>query len=423
MDYICHHAHSYHHGVGDRHARVTFSLTEMGITTTSAFLTTVSASLVLALCTHVTIFAKFGVFLVTCMFFSIVVAETFFHGMLAWVGPEDFSQPIGEALLRSLRGGKPGQSSDPSSQSAPVGADMIRLVKAGVAAASLVLAIVIAFSLASGEENIPGSAYNTAAVCEDICMSGYQIRGSCVPVGVSPLQYYVELPDDAYTFASTGQRFRVTSDLYGNPLAAGVRVDVLNMTSQRWLTDRDSSQPFWWHLVVVMVPDNLDTALDTAFLYITGGSNRDPHQRLSEDDDELILMATMAQQTATVTVLLKHVPNEPISFPSDHSGALACLKFCQFRLSERQRFRVEPGIYPDGRSEDAIIAFTWMKFVLEEPTNPEWLARFPMTKAVSKAMDTVTTYMDQAQSVTINDFVVAGASKRGYFRHVLPFST
>ena len=57
-----------------------------------------------------------------------------------------------------------------------------------------------------------------------------------------------------------------------------------------------------------------------------------------------------------------------------------------------------------------------MKFVLEQPENPEWLARFPMTKSASKAMDTVTDYMAnrQGQTATINDFVVAGASKRGW---------
>ena len=50
-----------------------------------------------------------------------------------------------------------------------------------------------------------------------------------------------------------------------------------------------------------MVPDNLDTNLDTAFIYVTGGSNDRPGQQ-DPQDDELILMATMAQQTATVTV-------------------------------------------------------------------------------------------------------------------------
>jgi len=34
---------------------------------------------------------------------------------------------------------------------------------------------------------------------------------------------------------------------------------------------------------------------------------------------------------------------------------------------------------PRGRSEDAIIAYTWNHF-LNTPTEPEWLLRLPMTK-------------------------------------------
>lgn len=40
------------------------------------------------------------------------------------------------------------------------------------------------------------------------------------------------------------------------------------------------------------------------------------------------------------------------------------------------------------RTEDAIIAYTWFKF-LQNTSEPNWLLRLPMTKAVVKAMDTV----------------------------------
>ena len=405
VDFICHHTHSYHHGHGDRHARVKFSLTEMGITTGSAFLTTFSASSVLAGFTHVTIFSKFGVFLIVCMSFSIVVTQTFFHASLAMFGPTDFARPVGQAVLDRLRGREPARA-DVVGQKQADNRDIPRLsdevpavkvdttrLKAVVSAMVAVLTVsIVGVMIFSDSVLEPGSAYDAAAVCNGICMSGYEIRGECVPVGVSPLQHYVELEDPAYGYVETGQRFRLTEDLHGSALSHAVSVTVLNMTSQSWLTPADSSQPIWWHLMVVCVPGNLDTSLDTAFLYVTGGSNGNHEQRISEDDDEVVMMADMAQQTATVHVLLKHVPNERISFPADHSG-----------------------IYPDGRSEDAIIAFTWMRFVLEDPTHPEVLARFPMTKAVSRAMDTITSFMaSRADPVTINDFVVAGASKRGW---------
>eukprot|EP01034_Spumella_vulgaris_P045123 gene45123-56183_t len=43
---------------------------------------------------------------------------------------------------------------------------------------------------------------------------------------------------------------------------------------------------------------------------------------------------------------------------------------------------------------NALIAFTWDHF-LKDPSQPEWLVRFPMVKAAVRAMDAVKEYMDQ----------------------------
>ncbi len=43
------------------------------------------------------------------------------------------------------------------------------------------------------------------------------------------------------------------------------------------------------------------------------------------------------------------------------------------------------------RSEDAVIAFTWQKYV-GDPTLTEWPLRLPMTKAGVKAMDVMTAW-------------------------------
>ena len=193
----------------------------MGITTASAFLTTVSASLVLATFTHVTIFSKFGVFLVTCMVFSIIVTETWFHAALAIFGPEDFSTPVGEGLLRKLRGQQPDEGKDmtgdgvPAEDSVSPISDATTAVKVDVqplkpvlAAAGLLLVALVAVFAAGGEETAaPGSRYSASSVCENICMSGYRIRGGCVPVGHSPLQYYVELEDPAYSYVGLQKYF------------------------------------------------------------------------------------------------------------------------------------------------------------------------------------------------------------------------
>ena len=62
------------------------------------------------------------------------------------------------------------------------------------------------------------------------CPSGYSIRGQCVPVGTSPLQFYVDMPDDTYTYNPQ------PIQTFGLP---GATAFVLNMTSQTWLTDDD----------------------------------------------------------------------------------------------------------------------------------------------------------------------------------------
>ena len=65
------------------------------------------------------------------------------------------------------------------------------------------------------------------------------------------------------------------------------------------------------------------------------------------------------------------------------------------------------------RSEDAIIAYTWRHF-LENPKDAEWLLRFPMTKAVIKALDTVDDFAAKQAGVTIERYCVGGASKVSY---------
>jgi len=86
-----------------------------------------------------------------------------------------------------------------------------------------------------------------------------------------------------------------------------------------------------------------------------------------------------------VGAALYQIPNQPIYFTDDPSGK--------------------------GRSEDAMIAWTWHHF-LDEPDQSDWLARLPMTKASVRAMDTLADFLKEKQTVT--KFIVSGASKRGW---------
>jgi PhoPQ-activated pathogenicity-related protein len=68
----------------------------------------------------------------------------------------------------------------------------------------------------------------------------------------------------------------------------------------------------------------------------------------------------------------------------------------------------------EGRSEDALIAYTWDKFLRTGDT--KWPARLPMTKAAVRAMDTITAFCGSPDGgkVKVDGFVVAGGSKRGW---------
>jgi len=67
------------------------------------------------------------------------------------------------------------------------------------------------------------------------------------------------------------------------------------------------------------------------------------------------------------------------------------------------------------RSEDAIIAYTWWHFLTQNISAPYWLLRMPMTKASVKAMDAIQALTSKMNHIpTITNFVVAGASKRGW---------
>lgn len=159
------------------------------------------------------------------------------------------------------------------------------------------------------------------------------------------------------------------------------------MTSQQWLTSSDVSRSLWWHILVVIIPDNVDWA-QNATLWITGWSN-DSNMPTNKDED-IILSAALAMGTGTITGALFQIPNEHILFYDDPKQ--------------------------QSRGEDAIIAYTWDHF-LQYPDQPQWLVRLPMVKASLRAMDTITEYILKTHGdlgCQLDYYIVAGASKRGW---------
>lgn len=182
------------------------------------------------------------------------------------------------------------------------------------------------------------------------------------------LDKYVAAPDPHY-------HYEQVREIPGK----GFKTFVLDMTSQVWRTTNEVNRTEWKHWVVVVVPDRVEHS--TSLLFISGGSNGKPAPTAPSRE-----MTALAMQTRSVVTELKMVPNEPLTFSGE----------------------AEP------RSEDGIIAYTWDKFL--KTGDATWLARLPMTKSAVRAMDTVTEFCrkPEAGGHSIDHFVVAGGSKRGW---------
>ena len=154
---------------------------------------------------------------------------------------------------------------------------------------------------------------------------------------------------------------------------------VVRMVSQAWLSEEHVVDPIWWHWLTVVVPKTATT--DVAMLYIGGGDNGD-----EQPDGANGLLRMLASSANTVVAELSMIPNQPLRFVDDDGG----------------------------RSEDAIIAYGWDKFLRggARDEDAEWLLRLPMTKAAVRAMDTVEAVLEDTRPV--KRWVVGGASKRGW---------
>ncbi|KAJ8037677.1 Autocrine proliferation repressor protein A [Holothuria leucospilota] len=186
---------------------------------------------------------------------------------------------------------------------------------------------------------------------------------------------YIARPDPSYTYRVLSESTRRVEGEF--------TAYVLNMTSQTWLTAKDSSQPLWWHFLYIIIPDVIYYD-DTGFLFITGGSNKNYNAPDPLLDDEVMLVTKAIVQTGLVGAVIRQVPNQPIMFPNDPRNL--------------------------SRYEDDIIAYTWRHFIEGHRDEPDWLLRFPMTKAAVRAMDTITEFANKK----IDKYFIAGESKRGW---------
>ena len=179
------------------------------------------------------------------------------------------------------------------------------------------------------------------------------------------LEAYIHAKDDAYAW-------KVVRTMKSN----GVTTHIIDLTSQTWRSPDEVNRTEWQHWLKVAVPDEVKSNI--GFVMIGGGSNG---REVPTSADERL--TTLAHMTGTVVAELEMIPNQPLIFHGDG----------------------------ENRVEDNLIGYTWNQFI--KTKDATWLARAPMTKSVVRAMDCLTEFT-KTRGREVNQFVVAGGSKRGW---------
>ena len=176
---------------------------------------------------------------------------------------------------------------------------------------------------------------------------------------LADLESYIAAPDDsyAYTVAKTVER-------------DGLTITAIDLTSQTW------QGITWKHWLTIIRPETVSNP-HGVLLHIAGGNNGRPEPPV--DSQEARILGQIARGTESVVAVLTQIPNQPLF---------------------------------DGRHEDAIIALTYDKYLKGE--GEDWPLLLPMVKGAVRAMDTIQAVVKEQYGQEVTDFMVSGASKRGW---------
>lgn len=171
-------------------------------------------------------------------------------------------------------------------------------------------------------------------------------------LAADPLVDYVTAPDTSFQWAKSEERN-----------VEGLKTIRLDLTSQTW-----REHP-WTHQVLIVSPEKLRNP-DIALVMVSGDG--DPAKLFS-------VLKTVANQAGAIAAAVNRVPNQPLY---------------------------------EGRSEDALIAYTYEQYA--RTGDRTWPLLFPMTKSAVRTMDTIQELARKELNQKIGRFVVTGASKRGW---------
>src|SRR5262245_53028710 len=137
----------------------------------------------------------------------------------------------------------------------------------------------------------------------------------------------------------------------------------LRLVSQTW------EDITWEHQLQVYQPKGVEPAR-TMLLWNTGGAAK---------ADGIAMGMEIARKVKAPVAFLYHIPNQPLL---------------------------------DGKTEDALIAETFVRYVKTKDEN--WPLLFPMVKSVVKAMDALQEFSKQEWKEPVESFIITGGSKRGW---------
>ena len=175
-------------------------------------------------------------------------------------------------------------------------------------------------------------------------------------------------------------------DMVDTIIGDGWKEYKIRMVSGSWLdkNDFDDNSNEWWHWISVIVPDNLEKS--TSMMVIGSGSTQDFSLERYGNKKTNSQYLKAALTTKSIISEINNVPFQPINFSGDNKL---------------------------GRYEDDLIAYSWRQFLEGGAEDSEWLPRFPMTRAVVRAMDVVQDISNEINN-PVDSFFVTGASKRGW---------
>ncbi|MEN8119716.1 MAG: PhoPQ-activated protein PqaA family protein [Bacteroidota bacterium] len=177
------------------------------------------------------------------------------------------------------------------------------------------------------------------------------------------LEHYLQNSDSTYAWKIV-DTFEV----------GGLKAHNLVLTSQKW------REFIWKHQLTIFIPK--DIKYDDALLFISGGSiNKEGEPNFRGPDDGLTKMvAGIAEVNSAITTIIRQTPNQPL-----YEGDLV---------------------------EDQLISYTLHNY--KNDSDMTWPLLFPMVKTAVRAMDAIQEFSENELNQKVNNFVVTGASKRGW---------